>query len=103
MGGRGTSSGIGGGSRTFNHLHEANTFFGVGESKGMFPDWQKDITAEEKDAAVYYTTNAYKEINKWLRGVGGLDPKQEYGGAGNDSSRQIQSNRKYYRLARRKQ
>lgn len=68
MGGRGTSSGVGGSSRSFNHLSDANDFFSVGRDSGMFPDWERGVSDEERNAAVYYTTEAYKEINKYLRG-----------------------------------
>lgn len=65
MGGRGASSS---GSRIFQHFADANTAFGVGQDRGMFPDWERSITQNEREASVYYTTEAYKEINKYLRG-----------------------------------
>lgn len=65
MGGRGSSSD---GGRRFGQLSEANSFFGVGEPDGMFPRWEQSVTEDEKSAAVYYTSSAYMEINKYLRG-----------------------------------
>lgn len=65
MGGRGASSS---GSRVFQHFSDANTAFGVGQDHGMFPDWEQAISQDEREASIYYTTNAYREINKYLRG-----------------------------------
>ena len=33
----------------------------------MYPDWEQAATADERNAAVYYTTEAYREINAHLR------------------------------------
>ena len=68
MGGRGTSSGVGGSSRSFHHLSEANDFFGVGRDSGMFPDWERNTPDDEKKSAILYTTDAYKAMNALLRG-----------------------------------
>lgn len=65
MGGRGASSS---GSRVFQHFADANTAFGVGQDHGMYPDWERSVSQDEREASVYYTTDAYREINKYLRG-----------------------------------
>lgn len=68
MGNRGSKSGIGSGkSRGFNKLSDANEFFGVGESSGMFPDWEQAVTDAEKKSAILYTKSAYRAMNKYLR------------------------------------
>ena len=67
MGGRGTSSGVGGSSRSFNTMNQANDFFGVGQGDGMFPEWERAVPDDEKESAILYTKQAYIPMNKLLR------------------------------------
>lgn len=68
MGGRGTSSGTGSGPKSFHTIHQANDFFGVGKSDGMFPEWERNVSDDEKNSAILYTKQAYIPMNALLRG-----------------------------------
>lgn len=70
MGGRGGGSGFSNGVYTsFNSLDDADTFFGYksADNRGMFPDWEKAMSKEERNATILYTKQAYRPINTYLR------------------------------------
>ena len=77
MGGRGSSSGKGiSRAHTFSTGKEADEYFSVGKQGGMFPDWERTATGEERDATNFYTSMSYWEINGYLR-KGTLDEASE--------------------------
>lgn len=49
---------------------KSRAFFGVNQTRGMFPDWQRLLSGDQYGAVRYYTSNAYRAINDALRFTG---------------------------------
>ncbi len=64
--------------KAFSDHYDAEAFFNVSGKDGIYPNWSKAITPDEKSAVIEYTGSAYLSINKYLRN-GTLNQNQHYG------------------------